>query len=46
MNHYVYEITNNINNKKYIGKRTCDCPIEKDKYMGSGVLIIRPMMDG
>lgn len=37
--HYVYEITNLINNKKYIGKRSCDCLIEEDKYMGSGKLL-------
>ena len=36
MNHYVYEITNLVNDKKYIGKRSCKCPIEDDKYMGSG----------
>lgn len=36
MNYYVYEITNLINDKKYIGKRACNCNIEDDKYMGSG----------
>lgn len=39
MNYYVYEITDLTNGKKYIGKRSCKCDIEKDKYMGSGKLI-------
>lgn len=38
-NHYIYLITNNINNKKYIGKRSCNGPIEEDSYMGSGKLL-------
>jgi len=40
-NHYVYLITNLINNKKYIGKRTCSCNIEDDDYYGSGLNITR-----
>lgn len=39
--HYVYEITNLINNKKYIGKRSSNCSIEEDKYMGSGKCLKR-----
>lgn len=39
MNLYIYEVTNNINGKKYIGKRKCKCHIEDDHYMGSGKLI-------
>lgn len=39
MNHYVYKITNLINNKKYIGKRSCDCDIKDDQYMGSGIIL-------
>ena len=36
--HYVYLITNKINNKIYIGKRKHDNP-EQDSYMGSGKII-------
>lgn len=39
MNHYVYEITNNINGKKYIGKRSTHTSIDKDNYWGSGIAI-------
>lgn len=37
--HYVYKIINTINNKYYIGKRSCNCEIENDRYLGSGNLI-------
>ncbi len=37
--HYVYRIKNLVNNKEYVGKRSCNCLIIDDKYMGSGVLI-------
>ena len=39
--HYIYIIKNTINNKFYIGKRTCHCPVWEDKYMGSGVYLIK-----
>lgn len=39
MNYYIYEITNNINGKKYIGKRVTKKNINKDDYMGSGLLL-------
>lgn len=35
--HYVYLTTNLINNKQYVGDRTCYCEPEKDKYLGSGL---------
>ncbi len=34
---YVYKVTNIINGKIYIGKRSCDCnPVDDIKYIGSG----------
>ena len=33
MTHYVYQITNLINNKKYIGKHSGEL---NDSYLGSG----------
>ena len=38
MKHYVYQITNTINNMIYVGKRTHSDPFN-DNYMGSGRLI-------
>jgi group I intron endonuclease len=38
-NNYIYLIKNNITNKCYVGQRTTNKPIEKDKYFGSGVLL-------
>jgi len=35
MNHYVYQLTSNRDGRKYIGVRSCDCPIEEDTYMSS-----------
>ena len=43
MNHYVYKITNLVNDKKYIGKRSCHCSIEKDDYMGSGKELLKDL---
>ena len=44
--HYIYEITNNINGKTYIGQRKCPknkLPETDIKYMGSGVYIKNAM---
>ena len=34
--YYIYRTTNLINGMKYVGRRTCNCPIEDDDYLGSG----------
>lgn len=36
---YVYKITNKLSGEYYIGLRSCDCPIDQDAYMGSGIRI-------
>ena len=43
MNYYIYEITNNINGKKYIGKRVTKKEISIDDYMGSGKELIKDL---
>lgn len=35
MNHYTYMLIDPITDMKYIGVRSCECPIEEDTYMGS-----------
>lgn len=35
----MYETTNLINGKKYIGKRSCNCEILEDTYLGSGKIL-------
>lgn len=45
-NHYIYEVVNNLNGMKYIGKRSCDCPIEEDfEYLGSGAEIKKAILE-
>ena len=39
LNQYIYKVTNTVNEKYYIGKRTCECDILSDVYMGSGTTI-------
>ena len=34
---YVYLTTNLISGKQYIGDRSCNCEVEKDRYLGSGI---------
>ena len=43
MNHYVYEITNKVNGKKYIGKHSTELTFLKDDYYGSGVLMLKAL---
>jgi len=39
--YYVYETTNNVNSKTYVGERHCpvDCTPASDSYLGSGTVI-------
>lgn len=39
MNFYIYRITNEINGKYYLGRRSCKCNPSKDSYMGSGKVL-------
>ncbi len=39
--HYLYQITNNLNGRIYIGRRSTDIEPHLDNYMGSGVQITR-----
>lgn len=41
MKHYIYKITNLMNNKIYIGVRTATDPYTDTKYMGSCIPLIR-----
>ena len=34
-NHYLYKITNVITKEYYLGVRSCNCDVKKDRYMGS-----------
>lgn len=43
MRHYVYMVVNLINGKIYVGKHSTAKTIERDDYMGSGVLIKRAL---
>lgn len=44
MNYYIYETTNLINGRKYIGKRQTEKPILKDKYLGSGKILKQALL--
>lgn len=35
INRYIYKVTDKNTGEFYVGSRTCKCPIDKDKYMGS-----------
>ena len=37
--HYIYLTINKINGMKYIGRRTCQCEIKDDDYLGSGTFL-------
>lgn len=39
MNHYVYVLLDTKSDMKYIGVRSCDCPIAEDPYMGSSTVM-------
>ncbi len=42
MKYYIYQMTNNVNGKIYVGKSSCECnPEDHTSYTGSGKLLIR-----
>lgn len=41
MKHFVYETTNLINGRKYVGKHSTDLPIDEDNYLGSGRVLMK-----
>ena len=41
LNHYVYLLSSRLEEKCYIGVRSCRCPISEDTYMGSSTCMTK-----
>ena len=39
--HYVYVLISNVEEKFYIGARSCSCEIDEDSYMGSSSVMTK-----